>query len=183
MWHFKKFRQQEFVPLIKFLIGMYEPDVYVEIGVQKAITFNQLSPLVKEAHAVDITPMPKIKFGRGVISHKMSSVEFAAKWDKNKKIDLLFIDGDHQYSSVLEDFKNLSPFVTPGTGLILLHDTYPSTEYLLADGYCSNAWIAAEILHKNKEFADWEILTLPGPYAGISILRNAKNHLHWRRKI
>lgn len=180
MWKFKKMRNQEFVPLMKILIEFYQPDIYAEIGVQKGITFNQISPLVKEAFAVDIAPMPNVHRAENVHVCQQPSSEFAKQWDPNKKIDLLFIDGDHRKEAVLSDFDLLSPFVTPGTGLILLHDTYPSAPHMLADGYCSNAWEAAREIHRNrKKYEDFEIVTLPGPFAGLSIIRYAPKHLHW----
>lgn len=186
MWQFKNLRKQEFVPLMKFFIEMYEPDVYVEIGVEAGYTFNQISPLVKEAYAVDIRPMFKINQLDNVKVCRMSSIDFAEKWNKgrwgkDKKIDLLFIDADHRRDAVLFDFNFLSRFVVPGTGLVLLHDTYPSSQNLLKDGWCSNAWEAAEEIFRNKnKYRDWEIVTLPGPWAGLSILRNvSQGHLHW----
>lgn len=39
-----------------------------------------------------------------------------------RKVDVLFIDGDHMEQTVRRDFKNYSPFVRPG-GLIIMHDT------------------------------------------------------------
>lgn len=185
-WKFRKLFNQEFIPLMKFLIHIYQPDIYAEIGIQDGHTFNQISPLIKKTYAVDINPIPKVEHNGNATICKMPSLEFARRWgekewEKNKSIDLLFIDGDHRKDSVLADFDALSPFVTPGTGLILLHDTYPSDEYLLKDGWCSNAWEAAEEIHTNQKYKDWEILTLPGPYAGLSILRNvSQGHLHWR---
>ncbi len=47
------------------------------------------------------------------------SWEIARKW--NKKIDVLFIDGDHRYKAVKKDFKNWEPYVVKG-GFILMHD-------------------------------------------------------------
>lgn len=38
-----------------------------------------------------------------------------------RRIDLLFIDGDHSYGGVLSDFRMYAPLVRPG-GLIALHD-------------------------------------------------------------
>ena len=77
MWTPKRFRRQEFVPLMQFLIDMYAPDTYVEIGVQKAWTFNQISPLVKTAIAVDIAPMPKIAKRDNVEVRQQSSFDFS----------------------------------------------------------------------------------------------------------
>lgn len=182
MWEFKKIKAQEFVPLMRFFVDLYQPDVYVEIGIQDGVTFNQISPFVKEAYAVDILPMSLVKRTENVIICQSPSLEFAKQWDKSKRIDLLFIDADHNKNKVLADFEAWSPYVTPGTGLILLHDTYPSAPYLLKKGWCSSAWEAASLLHRSKEYGNWEIVTLPGPYSGISILRNVEQgHLHWMK--
>jgi predicted O-methyltransferase YrrM len=160
------------------LIRLFEPHTYVEIGVKKGHTFNVISPLVKRAVAVDINEMSTIVARPNVEICRMTSLEFARQW--NDPIDLLFIDADHRKESVLADFDALSPFVQEGTGLILLHDTYPAAEYLLADGYCSNAWEAAFEIRKKRKYSDFEIVTLPGPYAGLSIIRKAKRHLAWQ---
>ena len=47
------------------------------------------------------------------------SWEIARKW--NKKIDVLFIDGDHRYKVVKKDFFNWEPHVIKN-GFILMHD-------------------------------------------------------------
>lgn len=39
----------------------------------------------------------------------------------DKKVDVLFIDGDHMEQTVKRDFKNYSPFVRKG-GLVVMHD-------------------------------------------------------------
>ena len=181
-WRFKKMMRMEFVPLMKCLIDLYEPDVYVEVGVQNGETFNQISPLVKEAHAVDIVPMLNVIDLPNVTIHCMSSLDFAKEW--STPIDLLLIDADHSKEAVLADFTTLSSLITPGTGLILMHDTYPGQEYLLKPGWCHDAWETARKIHlcyDRQTFVNWEILTLPGPWAGVSILRNAKKHLHWMK--
>ena len=40
---------------------------------------------------------------------------------RGKSLDLLFIDGDHEYDAVKSDFNNYRPLVRPG-GLIVFHD-------------------------------------------------------------
>lgn len=47
------------------------------------------------------------------------SFEFAA--DFKEPIDLLFIDGNHDYAAVLQDYEQWSPLLKPG-GLIAFHD-------------------------------------------------------------
>ncbi len=55
-----------------------------------------------------------------LIKHRGSSEDMAKKWD-GKKIDLLFIDGDHSRHAVESDFYNWSKFVKKGS-YILFHD-------------------------------------------------------------
>ena len=174
----KIYKNMEFRELICELIRLFEPATYVEIGVQKGYTFNTVAPMVQKAVAVDINDMAAIAAGPNVFKYQMTSLEFANKW--TGLIDLLFIDADHYKEAVLADFNALNKFVVEGSGLILLHDTHPVEESLLSDRFCSNAWEAAEEIRRNKHYTDdFEIITLPGPYAGLSIIRKAKRHLSW----
>jgi predicted O-methyltransferase YrrM len=45
---------------------------------------------------------------------------------KNKKIDLLFIDGDHSYEGVKKDFEIYKSFVS-NKGIIAFHDIVPDS--------------------------------------------------------
>lgn len=47
------------------------------------------------------------------------SCDFVSDW--SKQIDFLFIDGDHSYEAVLQDYQSWGKFVKPG-GYIVLHD-------------------------------------------------------------
>lgn len=176
-----KGRGQEFRELMSELINLYKPNTYVEVGVQKGYTFNTLAAKVKRAVAVDIGDMRHLKDRANVEKNRMTSREFAAQW--TDQIDLLFIDADHRKEYVLEDFDNLSPYVPEGTGLILLHDTHPIKPRLLEDDCCSNAWEAAWEIRKKRKYRNFEILTLPGPYAGLSIIRKARKHLAWMEEM
>lgn len=174
----KTYKNMEFRNIICELIRLFEPHTYVEVGVQKGYTFNMVSPMVKRAVAVDINNMATIIPRSNVETYQMPSLEFAAQW--TDPIDLLFIDANHRKECVLNDVDALSPFVREGSGLILLHDTHPAAEHLLSDRFCSNAWEAAWEIRKKRKYADVEIMTLPGPYAGLSIIRKAKRHLAWQ---
>ena len=73
------------------------------------------------------------------------STEIAQQW--TEPIDLLFIDGSHQFDGVLADFENFYPHVKPG-GIIAFHDvakTWPgplkcwheiASPRLMNTGYC-----------------------------------------------
>lgn len=63
-----------------------------------------------------------------------TSSAVASGW--NRKIDLLFIDGDHSYEGAKRDWEMFSPFVTP-FGSIVFHDTLwdlrPDPQYARPD--------------------------------------------------
>jgi predicted O-methyltransferase YrrM len=59
--------------------------------------------------------------GKTVTPIESDSVSAAKNWPTGKTIDLLFIDGDHVYEAVKQDFTVWAPFVQSG-GYILFHD-------------------------------------------------------------
>jgi hypothetical protein len=164
-----EYKQMEYRDLIELLVRKFKPEIYVEFGVKKCYTFNHIAPLVKLAVGVDINPAPIINLPH-VEFYQMNTHAFEIFWreEKRPKIDFLFIDADHSYRAVLNDVVRMTAHLKPFTSLIFLHDTYPIREELLKDGYCNDAWYAASQI---KAWPDFEIITLPGPWAGFSILR------------
>jgi|TARA_Y100000294_G_C8561741_1_gene339331 predicted O-methyltransferase YrrM len=61
------------------------------------------------------------------LSHDTSSVEKVDKLLNGKKLDLLFIDGDHNYKSVLCDWLLYKNYVAKG-GIIAFHDCIASDD-------------------------------------------------------
>lgn len=61
---------------------------------------------------------------RGI--QKKSSDEFFAKLAKNRRFDLIFIDGSHMYDQVKRDVDNAIGVLAVG-GVILMHDVNPET--------------------------------------------------------
>lgn len=169
------YRQMEYRWLLLQLAEFFNPKTYVEIGVKKGYTFNAMLPYVGHGVAVDIVREPGV--GGDFDNYEFftgTSKDFADKWEGS--IDFLFIDGDHRMEAVIDDFERLFKWVAIDTGLIFLHDTYPVNRELCAEGYCSDAWIAARYLREraNGEHPSgflYEIVTLPGPWAGLSIIR------------
>ena len=58
-------------------------------------------------------------------SHDQSTYDMLIKLLDGQKIDLLFLDGDHSYEGIKQDFEMYSPLVRSG-GLIGFHDIKPS---------------------------------------------------------
>lgn len=180
MWEAKTFKNQEFIPLIKTLIDLYSPESYLEVGLQKGYTFNKIAPLVSRAVGVDPKPL-FTNANKNATIFTGTSVEYAKVC--NDTFDLILIDGDHSRAAVQLDIDMFLHRLTQYTGLMLLHDTYPGTEKLEQPGYCNDAWKAARDVHRTFKYNNVEIVTLPGPYAGLSILRKTSNkHLHWKDK-
>lgn len=147
---------------------------YVEIGILNGDTIARIAPHVERAVGVDIRKPKRtgFEFFHGTSSH------FISQW--NSQIDMLLIDGDHSKESVQSDFYGLIPYVTPNTGLVFLHDTYPVKPELLKPQFCGNAWEVAKEIRLRK---DIEIVTIPGPWAGLSIIRKLQNFKHgWMDK-
>lgn len=170
-------KHTEHVPIMEQFFKLYEPEVYVELGIDLASTFNRLAPLAKKlAVGVDhkdrsnrIIKLPTVKFMMG------TTTDTAKQWD-GTPIDFLFIDANHHKLHVLEDFDNWTPFVIEGTGLIFMHDTCPRCHDY--PKHANNAWEAAwEIRTSDKYKPYFEIISLPGPMTGMSIVRKSQTQL------
>jgi hypothetical protein len=71
--------------------------------------------------------------------------------------------------------------VRPEKGLIILHDTLPANEELLKPEYCCTAWEAAREIRINPKYAGFEILTFPGNWVGLSLIRRSSKQLYWKK--
>lgn len=107
------------VILINNLIKKYNFESYLEIGIDKNITFKSINCKFKES--VDPCFPP---YQHANPTHKMTSDQFFNKLDKNKKWDIIFIDGLHHYDQVNKDIKNCLNHLNKN-GFIVLHDCNP----------------------------------------------------------
>lgn len=110
----------------------------VEIGTAdggSARIMREVSPQNKvDIYTVDIAPSEnayKLLAETDVQIIRTASSEFAARWDTERKIDLLFIDGDHSFKGVYEDFISWAPHLAKN-GKVLFHDVDPSARGGLA---------------------------------------------------
>lgn len=168
-----KFKNMEYRQVLLELVGLFSPKTYLELGTKNGYTFNAISPLVDRAYGVDIKLQPSVKRADNVELFECNTVAFFQMFKKkNKKIDFIFIDADHNRLPVLTDIANSTDIIEPYTGLIFVHDTYPKKTELLAPGYCSNSWLAIKDLKERISSTELEILTFPGPWAGMTVLRS-----------
>jgi cephalosporin hydroxylase len=75
-----------------------------------------------------------------------SSLNVARRW--KKPIDVLYIDGDHEYQAVRADWAAWWPFVSKANGVVLLHDSRRLPDYdpvHFARGWPGPTRLAAEL--------------------------------------
>jgi predicted O-methyltransferase YrrM len=176
-----RFGKNEHIRMIKEIaIGLNRAGVlnrYLELGFSKGVCFNAVAPLAKESYTVDINNIYFGKNTKNIFYYRGTTTAFLENHDKYMKFDLVFIDADHKHESSLSDFKLVLPLVNDN-GIILLHDTYPTSEPLTTKSYCYDTYKTADYIRKN--YTDiCEICTLPF-YFGISIVRKLDRQLLWR---
>lgn len=168
--------------IIVEMVKLLRPHTYVELGIKRCWTFNQVAPLVKKAIGVDKLPVSMFvnKNSENTKFYCMTTDAFIEVWED--PIDFAFIDACHDKNQVLKDFWGIFKYLRSFTGLICMHDTYPVKEELLDPGYCGTAWEAASEIRNSVFYADMcEIVTIPGPWFGMSIVRKVRRgkHLGW----
>jgi predicted O-methyltransferase YrrM len=130
------------------LVRAARPRIVLEIGLDLGGTFFLWSrAAARDAHLLAIDtrlpgrfgawgPFPLVRRGFGVgsqrvsllmdrNSHSETTLQHVEALLDGRAIDFLFIDGDHSYDGVWQDFKMYSPLVAPG-GLIAFHDISPN---------------------------------------------------------
>ncbi len=157
--------------VIRTLVEIYKPEVYLELGLYQGETFYMVSPLVKRAIGVDCRETGLL----GEIFQGTTDEFFAAFTDK---IDMAFIDADHKYESAKKDFDNCWSRLNNG-GIILIHDSDPIKDSLLDFGYCGDSYRLVEDL---EERGDLNIITLPVHEEGLSLITKKQDTRTYRRK-
>jgi cephalosporin hydroxylase len=82
-------------------------------------------------------------------SHSPKMLEAVEKLLDGRKVDLLFIDGDHSYEGVKQDWEMYSPLVGQG-GLIIFHDIVEHTK--IPECQVDRLWNELKPEHKHEEF-------------------------------
>lgn len=161
--------------IIRTLIETLKPKTYLEVGCRKGETLRYILNASKKTklYAIDINDVSKfipssVKFFCG------NSHEVGKNW--NIPLDMVFIDADHCAESVLKDFELYSKWVSPN-GIILLHDTYPSSVEMTNKSENGDAYKVAWMIRMERNDA-FEIVTIP-VVNGLSIIRKCTKQTHW----
>ncbi len=167
-----RFEISEFLKLIDTI----KPKVILEIGTAMGGTLYVLSRFSSSNSLLISVDLPIVKVGDIILpanpsfyksfvqknqkvvlikgnSHDFSTFHKIENILKNRKIDLLFIDGDHTYEGVKKDFEMYKSLVKPG-GLICLHDIVPGSYSDVGD--VPNFWNRIREKYDSREIVqDW----------------------------
>jgi len=117
---FSEYDMEAIYPALK---NMKKDDIYVEIGVMHGRSLAWARMISKGwVYGIDRNNELDVEWfidkNRWSFIHK-SSNEAVKSW--TLPIDVLFIDGGHEYEEVKDDWDNFSPFVKKG-GVVYFHD-------------------------------------------------------------
>lgn len=163
--------------IINTIVDELKPNCYVEIGIYISQTFNMISPKCKIAIGVDIENAAKlfIKDPNAIFVNGTSREALEILTEKNQLTDLVFIDGNHDKTFVIEDFINMEKQLSHN-GLILMHDTWPETKEQTDEKYCHNAYLAVAELR--KLYPNFSFTTIP-IHPGLTIAQRNTSIPNW----
>lgn len=127
-------KRTELAEFLSLLVDL-KPNVIVEIGVHAGGTMYAWSQVASDPYGVDTTPSspeliytvtggPRDEHGATIIignSHDSETLAALREELNGRPVDVLFIDGDHSYEGVRQDYEMYRSLVRPG-GLIAFHD-------------------------------------------------------------
>lgn len=167
--------REEFIPLLREFQKL-QPKTIVEIGTEKGGTLFCFSKLAPPDALIVSIELPPAFFGGGYPSwrapiyqafvsqhqtihllrgdsHAASTLEKLKEVLGGRPIDFLFIDADHSYYGVKQDFEMYGSLVRKG-GMIAFHDIVPyPKEY---DNQVSVFWNEIKHRYPSQEFVrDW----------------------------
>jgi predicted O-methyltransferase YrrM len=155
------------------------PEIVVEIGTKKGGSFFMWARYLKPKHLISIDlpggihgggfPKQKIPFLKYFLndspnskisiilgdSHEEETINKLTTILCGKKIDFLFIDGDHRYDGVKSDFYNYKDLVKEG-GIIAFHDIVNSDHHHKLNCYVDVFWNEIKNDYIHKEFINNE---------------------------
>lgn len=164
--------ETEIVSLIDF-VGKCSPRIVGEIGMKEggnSFLFTQALKGVELFITLDlrINNEAKLRYlsgsGQKIIclegdSHTPETVEKVKRRLGSKRFDLLFIDGDHSYEGVKQDFLLYAPLVRKG-GLVAFHDIVPDdfARYGKPSGNCYSGGVHIFWTEIKKQFVHHEFI-------------------------
>jgi hypothetical protein len=152
--------------LINKLIKHYDFKSYLEIGVRNP---DDNLNIIDVQHKDGVDPA-------GGCNYPVTSDEFFSQIDKNKKYDIVFIDGLHHDYQVIRDIENSLNHLSEN-GIIVCHDCLPFSELMQRKEECVGEWtgdVWKAIAKFRIERNDLEINVVDTDY-GLGIIRKGKD--------
>lgn len=112
------------------------PALYVEIGVR---TGASLALARADALGIDPDPAISVALPAGAKVVEQASDDFFASWQPDRRVELGFVDGLHQFEQSLRDFISLER-VSDRAGVIVIDDIYPNHPRQASRQRCTRAW-------------------------------------------
>ena len=159
------------------IVDGIKPKIILEIGTANGGTLFLFSHVAAEDATIISVDLPGGRFGGGYTkwrellyksfalssqkihllrmdSHEKQTVKQVIDILGGRKLDFLFIDGDHRYEGVKRDFEMYSPLVRQG-GMIAFHDIVPGPAENV--GGVPQFWKEIRGRHNGKEIVeDWD---------------------------
>lgn len=167
----------EFKHLVSWVADL-DPEVIMEIGSMDGGTLRAWRAIAPDADLVSIS-LTGGPYGGGSVpecladhhldrdSHLQTTLDLLREILNGRPVDFLFIDGDHTYEGVRQDFDMYSTLVRPG-GLIAFHDILPSDAP--EGGSVSQLWDELTPLYRTHEFCVPHELRDYGVWGGIGLI-------------
>ena len=132
--------------IIADLARVYQPKVYVELGLYVGETWYKVIPHAEKSFGVDTGDIP-IQGGE------------------------IYRQATDEFFQHMKDLKNASQLLNP-QGVIIVHDTDPESDSLFDKGYCGDSYKLVEFLKDSEEYNS---VTLPVAEAGLTIITKKNN--------
>ena len=164
---------------IKHISDITKPSVYAEIGIYEGETFSIISAPRKYAVDISQAALDSVQDTSETIKILGTSRVLAERLTRDgAKIDLIFIDANHDKAEVSQDFINLEPYFSEEC-LVLFHDTYPKNLEYSDAKFCGDAYAAIPMLA--EKFTNWAFVTIP-IHPGLTVASRSPLYPFWLRK-
>ena len=152
--------------IVQELVKLLNANSYLELGLYVGETFELVCSYIHDCVGVDTVDKRKNK-SIGLFFNTTTDEFFK---NNSKTFDVIFIDADHKYESVLKDLKN-SLNVLNHNGLIILHDTDPEDKKYYDQGFCGDAYRVVNDLEK----MGLDSVTIPSGHEGLTLIKRKKD--------
>jgi tetratricopeptide (TPR) repeat protein len=169
---------EDYKEVLERIIAHLRPRTYVEIGVFQGATLR-LTKTTKRSIGIDPVPQIQWSLEPNMRVFPTTSDDFFAQHDLiaelgDRRVDLAFIDGMHQFDFALRDFANIERYCNPNS-VILIHDCYPLDEESAGreprpSHWSGDVWRVIVLLKKYRP--DLQIHTIGTAPTGLAVIQN-----------